>query len=114
MVSTMITTAKITTTIAAIVAPTITPVDSEDFELSSTDDGRTVGSGSCTLDDIVVITEQSSASNDSNVMGQLGSIFRISRFTVIDGADCTQFPIICTISLASITETGSCGVTLAL
>ena len=114
MVRTTITTAK-TTTIAAIVAPTIMPVD---FELSSTDDGWMVGSGSCTLDAVVVvvavITRQSSASNDSNIVGQLGSMFRISRFTAIDGADCTQVPMICTISLASITETGSCGVTLAL
>ena len=109
----MITTDRITPTIAPIVAPTITPV--EDFELSSTDDGRIVGCGTCTLDDDdVVITEQSSESNDSNEMGQLESIFRVSRFTVIDGVDCTQFPIICTISLASIIETGSCGVTFAL
>ena len=87
-----------------------------------------VGSSNCILDVVVVViiatdvvvvvvvvlTKQSSASNDSNVVGQLGSIFRISRFTAIDGADCIQVLIICTISLASVTETGSCGVTLAL
>ena len=79
-----------------------------------------VGSDSCTLDvvvvvvvviatvavviatDVVVLTKQSSASNDSNVVGQLGSIFRISRFTATDGADCIQVLIICMHNIISI------------
>ena len=81
---------RITTT-AAIIAPTITPMEEESLD----DDGG----GS-------VLTSQSLESVDASIAGHLGSMPRVVRPTVMDGEDLTQsFILLLTTSAAVTIET---------